>query len=173
MVEAHSTPAIPTTKPSSPAAGYATRRRGSSPTRSTQTGRGLATTTLPTASSRRASGRVESSRPILTTTKAKQPDSDGFVDLSNWIKKSRNFDFAFEDDNGRMVGASQFYDPDHSKFGESEDSSDSMIITRTQKEWSAAISTSVINGIDLEMQYDTEVWCVACSQLSNFKKQTN
>ena len=37
----------------------------------------------------------------------------------------------------------------------------------------AEISTSVINGIDLEMQYDTEVWCVACSQLSNFKKQTN
>ena len=105
--------------------------------------------------------------------KAKQPDSDGFVDLSNWRKKSRNFDFAFEDDNGRMVGASQFYDPDHSKFGESEDSSDSMIITRTQKEWSALISTSVINGIDLEMQFDTEVWCVACSQLSNFKKQTN
>ena len=105
--------------------------------------------------------------------KAKQPDSDGFVDLSNWRKKSRNFDFAFEDDNGRMVGASQFYDPDHSKFGESEDSSDSVIITRTQKEWSALISTSVINGIDLEMQFDTEVWCVACSQLSNFKKQTN
>ena len=43
----------------------------------------------------------------------------------------------------------------------------------SQKEWSAGISTSVINGIDLEMQYDTEVWCVACSQLSNFKKQTN
>lgn len=107
-------------------------------------------------------------------------DDKGKTTRQRWIRrfveleeKSRNFDFAFEDDNGRMVGASQFYDPDHSKFGESEDSSDSMIITRTQKEWSAEISTSVINGIDLEMQYDTEVRCVACSQLSNFKKQTN
>jgi len=107
-------------------------------------------------------------------------DDKGKTTRQRWIRrfveleeKSRNFDFAFEDDNGRMVGASQFYDPDHSKFGESEDSSDSMIITRTQKEWSAEISTSVINGIDLEMQYDTEVWCVACSQLINFKKQTN
>ena len=43
---------------------------------------------------------------------------------------------------------------------------------RTQKEWSAEISTSNINGsdTDLEMQYDTEVWCVACRQLNNFKK---
>jgi len=83
---------------------------------------------------------------------------DGSVDMSNLDNSSGEFDYGFVQDDGTIIGATAYYNPDSEKIFKDPPKKDSKVVVKTIEEWQKGAGSSG--------EYDSEVWCAECRNLN-------